>query len=418
MVRSPPSTIWRTWTSSTRSSEKTLAAALSETADLRRRLPPFRLAIPAVSAAWAVAFEIPHFISMVRTDPANTDFRLFYVAAQAGLRWGWPHMYDPDRLQQLSSTFVPSDGAIASYYTYLNPPLVAWLVTPLTALPITSALYIWTAINIAFLVAAWWLAGPGTGFARFTVLLVSLAVWPTVLSLERGQPVLITYALAIGCWWMAGRRREVEAGVLLALAWAIKPQDVALLPAVLLLCGFYRAAAYWLVTTVAVWAVFALILGPTGMGTYLAVMAWASSDPSYTATPLLGPFGAQTSLLLTQFVFGIGALAGVWRQRRSWRVAFAIGLVGTTVSSIHLHEYDLVALVVAAWLALGEPTSAVELAWLAIGVVCAQAPAIGIRLPILLWQPIWLAILSLRRTSIRSGERAPLPLLAPTPPRG
>ncbi len=69
------------------------------------------------------------------------------------------------------------------------------------------------------------------------------------------------------------------------------------------------------------------------------------------------------------------------------------------VSALHLHEYDYVGLVVAAWLALGEPASVIELAWMAIGVVCAQLPAIGIRLPIVLWQPVWLVFLALRKTS-------------------
>jgi len=74
------------------------------------------------------------------------------------------------------------------------------------------------------------------------------------------------------------------------------------------------------------------------------------------------------------------------------------------VSAIHLHEYDYVGLLVAAWLALGEPTSAVEVAWLAIGIVCAQLPSIGVRLPIVFWQPVWLVMLSLRGVSVSAAR--------------
>jgi hypothetical protein len=364
----------------------------------RRSLPSLRVAIPAVIGAWALVLEIPRFVGMVQRDPAVTDFRLFYVAAQIGRTSGWSGIYDPGRQHAASLVFGQADAVITQSYTYLNPPLLALIVAPLTALPLPAAFYIWTAINIAAFAAAWLMACPGAGVGRIAILLISLALWPTIFSIERGQPVLIVYALAIGCWWTAARRREVEAGILLALAFAIKPQDVALLPAVLLLCGFRRAAAWWLLVTAALWAGFALLIGPSGMGEFLGATAWAASGPGYTASPLTAPLGPAASLLAGQILLAALALAGVWRQRRSWRVAFAIGLVGTMVSAVHLHEYDFVGVIVAVWLAVGEPTSVIELGWLAIGIVCAQLPAIGIRLPILLWQPVWLVMLALRRT--------------------
>jgi hypothetical protein len=386
---------------------------IAQAASERRSLPPLRVAIPAVIGAWAIVLEIPRFVGMVRHDAAVTDFRLFYVAAQVGRDSRWSNIYDPGRLHAASVVFGPADALITPAYTYLNPPLLALLVAPLTAFQLPAAFYIWTAVNIAAFVAAWLLAAPGTGLGRVALLLISLALWPTIFSIERGQPVLAVYALAIGCWWMAGRRREIEAGFLLALAFALKPQDVALLPAVLLLCGFGRAAAWWLLATAALWAAFALLIGPTGMGTYLAVNAWSASGPGFTANPLAAPFGPAASLLAGQAVFAAAALAGVWRQRRSLSVAFAIGLVGTMVSAVHVHEYDYVALVVAAWLALGETTSTVELAWIGVGVICAQLPAVGIRLPIVLWQPVWLAILALRKTS---APEAPAPRQSITAP--
>jgi hypothetical protein len=307
-------------------------------------------------------------------------------------------MYDPNRLSELSLVFGPGSEPIAPLYNYVSLPLLAWFVVPLTALPLPEAVYAWALVNIAAMVAAWRLASPGTGLVRVAVLLGSLAIWLTVFSLERGQPVLITFALAIGCWWAASRKQEVLAGILLALAFAIKPQDILLLPAALLVCGFRRATVWWLATSVVLWAVFALVLGPTGIGTYLAGLSWTVSDPNFTAQPLVAPFGPRASLFIGQAVFAVAALVGMWRQRRSLRVAFAIGIVGTLVSGVHFHEYDFAGLVFAAWLAFGETTSVVEFAWLGVGIVCAQLPAIGIRLPIVLWQPVWLAMLSLRGT--------------------
>jgi hypothetical protein len=379
-------------------------AGLRRPVPQRQRLPPLGVASAAVIGAWCLVFEITRFVGLVRSDPAANDFRLFYLAAQVGQKWGWSHIYDPDKLQALTQVFGPGDRAIIPSYTYDNPPLLALMVAPLAAMPLLAAFVIWTVINVAAGVGAWWLASPGVGFARIAILLCTLALWPVVFSLERGQPVLITYALAIGSWWMAARRREIEAGVLLALATAIKPQDVALLPAVFVFGGFLRAAAYWLAATAALWAFFALVVGATGFGTYLAVLDWAASGPGFTATPLIEPFGPRTSLLVGEGVFLAIALVGMWRQRRSWNLIFAIGLVATLVCSIHIHDYDYVGLAVAAWLVFREPGSRAENAWLALGILCVQGPAIGIRVPIVIWQSLWLLILAFRH-ALTTGAR-------------
>jgi hypothetical protein len=149
------------------------------------------VAIPAVIGAWALVLEIPRFVGMVQRDPAVTDFRLFYVAAQIGRTSGWSGIYDPGRQHAASLVFGQADAVITQSYTYLNPPLLALIVTPLTALPLTAAFYIWTAINIAAFATAWLMACPGAGVRRIAILLISLALWPTIFSIERGQPVLI-----------------------------------------------------------------------------------------------------------------------------------------------------------------------------------------------------------------------------------
>src|SRR6516162_6338802 len=65
-------------------------------------VPPLRLAVPAVAAAWALVFEVARFVGLVNHDSAANDFRLVYVAAEAGVQVGWARMYDPLWLQQFS----------------------------------------------------------------------------------------------------------------------------------------------------------------------------------------------------------------------------------------------------------------------------------------------------------------------------
>jgi hypothetical protein len=373
-------------------------------------VPPLRLAVPAVAAAWALIFEVPRFVGLVNHDSAANDFRLFYVAAQAGVQVGLARMYDPVWLQHFSFAFVAS-APITPAYTYDFPPLLAWMVIPLTFLPLAAAFYVWTGVNLVSFAAASRLAFRDNTFRWVTVLMVSLALWPAVFSLERGQPELIVYALAVGSWWLAANRRDRWAGVVLGLAWAIKPQIVLLLPAVFLLCGRPRAAAWWLLTTAVAWCVFVLALGRSGMAVYLYALQWAASDPGFAAAPIVAPFGPALSLLLGQALFAVISLAAVWRQRASLEMGFAIGLVGTLASAVHLHEYDYVGLIAAAWFVIiAARVSVIDMAWMAVGAVCCQLPAIGIRWPIVLFAPLWLLWLWVRpleaAQTIPSSQRA------------
>ena len=353
-------------------------------------------------------FEIPGFFRLVASQPGVTDFRRFYAAAEVGMRYGWSHIYDVGRLRDLSLPLGPEVGSDPFSLFYMNPPAVAWVVLPLTLLPLSAALAVWSAVNVAAFVGASRLVFPRGGFAWVTTLLVSLAVWPSIFSLERGQMEPIVYGFAIASWWMAERGKQRWAGALLAFAFAFKPQDVFLLPAVFVICGMYRAAAWWALTGAALLLLFVLNVGAEGIGTNIAVVWWSTfADPSFIAKPFIAPFGPDLSLVVGQGLFGLLTLGAAWRQRRSLRIAFAIGLVGTLASGVHLHVYDYVGLVVAAWLVLGaEDVSILDLGWLGVGVVCVQLTAIGVGLPILLWQLTWLVLLWLRPTRLVRRDAA------------
>ena len=52
-------------------------------------------------------------------------------------------------------------------------------------------------------------------------------------------------------------------------------------------------------------------------------------------------------------------------------------------------------LVLAAWIVLRAQPSLVQRVWLLVGIAAAQFIAIGLPLPMLLWEPLWLALLGL-----------------------
>ena len=88
-----------------------------------------------------VVFNVSDDLLFIHRAPRATDFYLYYLAAQIAHVLGTAQAYNP-------MVFLPALMASSGRSVpYLNPPLVAWLVTPLTALPFETALSIvWGAV--------------------------------------------------------------------------------------------------------------------------------------------------------------------------------------------------------------------------------------------------------------------------------
>jgi hypothetical protein len=71
------------------------------------------------------------------------DFADFYLAAEAVLRGHSPYQLD-----------LPP-----GWLGYVYPPLLAWLMTPLTLLPVPVAVSAWAVLSVLFVVAALWTLG-------------------------------------------------------------------------------------------------------------------------------------------------------------------------------------------------------------------------------------------------------------------
>jgi len=95
------------------------------------------LASAALVAGWAPSTTSPSgsFSSPGSCDP---DFRIFYVAAEAGCDTA-ASIYDLPTLRALSSSFPPGQNYIDPALPFINPPVFAWLIAPLTAFPLPVA---------------------------------------------------------------------------------------------------------------------------------------------------------------------------------------------------------------------------------------------------------------------------------------
>jgi len=360
--------------------------------------PPLPLAAAAVAAGWGALYSIGRWTVEYLTVPIHDDVRYDYVAAQAGLRFGWSKIYNLDILRQLSAGFPAPQNTIHPGGTFINPPLLAWLWTPLVAFPEPVAYLIWTLLGLAALVWAWYLAAPFTGLARVTMLLAGLALWPVMEAFYFGQPTMFVLALVATAWWLMRRNHMLWAGVALAFATTLKPQVVVLIPVCLLAAGMWRPIVSLAASGAVIAAVSALSLGSSGLNDFWQTLKWIQTDAGHSFFTMAYLFGTGPLLYAVLVVQGAACVFVAWRRRDDLDVVFATGLLGSLMVSFHLHQPDYSNLLLAAWLVLRGTTSLAHKIWLGVGIVTMQVLTMGQPAPQLVWDAVWLVILGFGQT--------------------
>lgn len=363
--------------------------------------PPLWLAAAAVAAGWAALYSIARWIFLFALGPVHEDVRMTYVAAEAGIRYGWPSIYDRATLESLSATFPSSVSHITTLYTYLNPPLLAWLFAPLTLFSEPVAYAVWTLVSLAALVAAWYIAAPYHGLAKLTLLLLAIGLWPVMLAFYFGQPSMLILAAVAAAWWLCSRDRPLAAGTSLAIATFLKPQVVLLIPLALLVSGRYRAVAGWLGGCAVLGLVSVVTLGSHGLVSWWQAVSIGQADSSHTEYTLAHLFGLAPVTYALWIIQGAAALVVARLRKSEIEMVFAVGVLGSTSVAFHFHELDYSTLVLAAWLVLRTSPPMWHRLWLLAGIAPMQLMTLGLWAPQLIWDAAWLAILlidSLRRT--------------------
>jgi hypothetical protein len=277
------------------------------------------------------------------------------------------------------------------------------MVAPLTVLPFGPAYAVWSLLGLASVVVAWAIAAPFSGLARIALLLTAIAIWPVHYSLILGQPTPEIIALAAAAWWFLERDRVALAGIALALATGLKPQDVVLVPVALLLTGRWRAFVWWAGGCAVLGLIFFASLGVHGVVDFWNTTAVVESYPGHKIMTLASLFGPGLPAYALEGGSAVLALYGAWRHRSRLKLVMALGLLGSVTSAVHAHESDYCVVLIAAWLVLATPTSAMVRLWLLPGVLAVQTMAIGWPLPTLLWEIVWLVLLVAERP-LREAE--------------
>ena len=273
------------------------------------------------------------------------DFYVYYLAAQIGRAHGWSAMYDP-------AIFLPPvSAAVGKPLPYLNPPELAWIVTPLSYLPYTLAGWIWTGILAAAFGLTWYLAAPGRGLVRLIHGVGAAALLPVFVGVLFGPVSLVVVAAVAFSWWLLTHGPPWLAGLALT-ALILKPQLAFLVPVALLVSGYGRVVLAWLAVSL-----------PLALVTLLATGTEVFHHISQSLHAVSGVPGPIQSSLLRQLPFPLAVigivlvLAGstliLWRGRGSGpSLPIAVGLISSMLVSPYVNFYDLSALVLAGWLIL------------------------------------------------------------------
>jgi Glycosyltransferase family 87 len=370
----------------------------------RHARPPLWLALAAVVAGWGAIYDIVVWFVLFTRQPVHPDFRIFYVAAEAGLRYGWANSYDVSILRSLSSSFPAGQTSVTSALPFIHPLLLAWLVAPLTTLPLPAAYAIWCGVLLIALVWAWFIAAPYSGLRKLALLLVALSIWPVLDSFYFGQPSTLVIALVAGAWWLCLNDRPLAAGAALALATGLKPHIVILVPLALAASGRYRPFLGWAAGCSLLAAAFAVALGPSGLNNWWQSLVYGQTDTGQSLYTFAYVFGAGPASYALEAIQGAAALVIARRRRTDLNVVFALGIVGSLAFAFHLHQYDYIELILAAWLVLHSAPPLWHRVWLLVGIASLQMLEIGQPLPQLIWDAGWLVIIAV---STFAGSGAP-----------
>jgi len=359
------------------------------------QLPPLWLAISATTAGITVAFGVQRWIDHFLTDPVGQDLHLHLVGARVGLTYGWSHIYDIGLQRRVAAGLGPTGSLIDSMHLFISPPPTAWMLAPLAWQPPAVSYLAWTVLSLCAFVPAGWLIIPGPRFAKITVLLVSLALWPVHYQFWAGQTVVATLVLMALAYWLLERERWVLCGFAMAAAFCFKPQDALLVPVALLITGRWQPVAVFSAVGAAMAVTWAFTLGPSGLVSWHNDLSIIQADPSNSPLTYSYLIGRNPTTTVIEVALGLAALGFAWYRRERLDLVFCLGLVGSTMSAGYLHEFDIAILVLGAWIALRARPSVSQRLWLLVGIAAAQFIALGQPVPILLWEPVWMLLLGL-----------------------
>ena len=294
-------------------------------ADVAKPTAPPSASLRASLALALVAWVVAAGLSAARTGHGAPDFYVFWAAAR---RWQAP--YDPAVVTHLLAQI-----RLHGIWPFAYPPTFLLFVWPFARAPLALAYPLWTGLTSAlFIFAASRVVRPAWATAGLFIAPI------VVFSAELGQTSLPVGAAVIG-GFLVLERRPALAGVLFALAAAIKPQAMILAPIVL--WGRWRTLG-WMAGAGAALVAASLVFG------WQRWIEWAHALAAFRAIAPAADRANPSALIAAPWWTVLTAVFGcafAWRNRN------IVGLVGGAFCvTPYAHAYDLA------------PLAPVALAWI------------------------------------------------------
>lgn len=284
------------------------------------------------------------------------DFAYFYSFARAGLTYGDPRMYEP----AIQRAAVDVLFAGSPLLVVVNPPPLAWLLTPLTLIPYPVALWIWTASMIAALAVSALLLAPPDRYWRVLFTASWLGFLPAYLLFVSAPLAPLVVLSLVLAWKLINHEREVAAGLVLAIG-LLKPTLAILVPFALLAAGHRRLFISWLAAAAVLVLASAAALGVNGIRSYIALSTSFAANPYYLRWSLVPLLGDGISWLVAVALLAAATMLVAWRVRHNCTEhVIAIGVMGSVLINHHMTPGDLMMLLAPIWLLLRNPAGALR----------------------------------------------------------
>jgi alpha-1,2-mannosyltransferase len=370
------------------------------------RPPIWLAAYLVVLVIWLVGLYLPLYFSAFPRPIDSLDFSYYYGAARIGLEDGWGQIYDVGLQQQVFYQLHPAADVFDWRRYFVSPPPVAWLVSPLTLLPLVPAFWIFAGLSASAFAAAGWLAAPGRGIGKVALFLTAACVYPVLIAIQTGQVTPLIAAATVFAWWLAARGRDGLAGLVLVVL-VLKPQVAILVPLALLIAGRRRLFLIWLAGAAALTLASVASLGGQGLDQLRADLSLEQGQTANLAWTLAGLFGAGPLAIGVGLVCGAIALAFAFAlRRRGLEMVMVAGILGTLLAAPYHNPSDFAILAPAAWLYLRTNVPLWHWAWLAFGLLATYLAAgygPGLLLVFILGWLGLLAVAALTRKAAKPG---------------
>ena len=350
---------------------------------MSRSLRPARLII-AISAALLVAYAVV-WAQVSSVDVGRSDFTAFYVGGTLLREGHTGDLYNEAIQQPLHSALIAPDRE--GNLPFVNTPVAAVLVLPVTALPLAVAYRLWGILELAILVLAVVLAirsvewPPETPrvwkVAAGAAALASMGTLTTVIQAQWTPILALGIVLAYRAW--KGGHQATGAALLVVSAGIAKPH-LALGLLAFLLGWRRRRVILGAVAGVAGLTLASLALvGPAGIAGFIKILAGSTTRWELASmVSFIGVVGSLfgsgvaahlISLAITLVACAVAVWLGALVRRDSSRLDTA--LVGAAllslVASPHAYPDDLVMLapvmVIGVAAAARRMTSSATLVW-------------------------------------------------------